>query len=235
MVDQEYQHNQAFDSANAEQATYELTVDDLALHDRYADASRTKIINLQAKDETQPVDVRIHQDTKKIYLCDIGRSVIEIYDFNGTFKHMISDGNLTKFKPTAIAIAFDGTIIIASYFSHYLQMHAPNLSASTENTYSYKVFKLGSPGIYIHQFQHPAGIAIDNSDGFLYVCDPGNSRIQVINPGGVCERVIELFYNSKKKYQLEPTRIAHQKKTDQVVCIVGTGDALCFIPKHANG
>jgi DNA-binding beta-propeller fold protein YncE len=147
----------------------------------------------------------------------------------------INDSVMNKFKPTAIAVAFDGTIIIASYFSHYLQMHAPNPTPNNENIYSYKLFKLGSPGIYIHQFQYPAGITIDQSDGYLYICDRGNFRIQVMNPDGICERVIELVLNSKKKQQLEPVRIAHQKKLDQLVCILGNGDVLGLIPKNANG
>jgi DNA-binding beta-propeller fold protein YncE len=142
---------------------------------------------------------------------------------------------MTKFQPTAIAIAFDETIIIASHFNHCLHMYSPSDSQNTTNHYAYKQFKLGAPGSQIHQFYHPAGIAIDHNDGNLYVCDRGNYRIQVIRPEGICERVMELFVNGKKKYPLEPVRIAVQRIYDRIVCIVGAGDAICFIPKQTNG
>jgi 6-phosphogluconolactonase (cycloisomerase 2 family) len=194
-----------------------------------------KLINLQVKDQTQPVDIHIHHETNKIYSCDVGRSVVEIYDINGTLLHVIDDSTMLKFQPTAIAIAFDETIIIASHFNHRLHMYSPNDSQNASNSYSYKQFKLGTPGDQIHQFYHPAGIAIDHKDGFLYVCDRGNYRIQVIRPEGICERVIELFVKDKKKIPLDVTRVAIQANFDQLVCIVGNGDALCFIPKLANG
>ena len=213
----------------------ELTADESALNQRYTDKTQMKLINLQIKDQTQPVDLRIHHETNKIYSCDIGRSVVEIYDLNGTLLHVIDDSTMLKFQPTAIAIAFDETIITASHFNHCLHMYSPNDSQTAGNFYSYKQFKLGIPGSQLHQFYHPAGIAIDHTDGFLYVCDRGNYRIQVIRPEGVCERVIELFLNGKIKSQLDVTRIAIQANLDRLVCIVGNSDALCFIPKLANG
>ncbi len=209
----------------------ELTADELALNQRYTDKTHMKLINLQIKDSTQPVDLRIHHETNKIYSCDIGRSIVEIYDLNGTLVHVIDDSTMLKFQPTAIAVAFDGTIIIASHFNHRLHMYAPNESQA----YTYKQFKLGTPGDQVHQFYHPAGIALDHKDGFLYVCDRGNYRIQVIRPEGICERVIELFLNDKHKHPLDITRVAIQTNLDQLVCIVGNGDAICFIPKLANG
>lgn len=142
---------------------------------------------------------------------------------------------MIKFQPTAITIAFDGTIMVASHFSHCLHMYTPKDPEKGTNCYSYKQFKLGIPGTQIHQFQNPAGIVVDNNDGYLYVCDRGNCRIQIFRPEGICERMIELFLNSKKKYQLDPVRVALQRNSDQIVCIVGAGDAICFISKRANG
>ncbi|CAF3736347.1 unnamed protein product [Rotaria socialis] len=210
---------------------YELTADDLALKERYSDKARTKSIKLQAKDQTQPVDVSINHEKNLIYLCDVGRSIVEIFDMNGTFEHSLNDAIMSKFQPTAIAVSCDGTIITASHFSHCLHMNSPDGA----NLFSYKRFKLGTEGSQIHQFFHPAGISIDMTDGYLYVCDRGNNRIQVISPDGVCERVIELFLYGAKDYPLEPIRIAHQQNAGQIVCITGTGDVMCFIPKDANG
>jgi DNA-binding beta-propeller fold protein YncE len=212
-----------------------LTANDLALNERYSDKTRIQVINLHEKEQAQPGDVCIDHVTNKIYLCDIGRSTVEIYDINRILQHVIDGSTMIKFKPTAITIAFDGTVIVASHFSHCLHMYSPKDSQSETNCYSYKQFKLGVQGSQIHQFTEPAGISLDSNDGYLYVCDRGNYRIQVIRPEGICERVIELFLNSRKKYQLDPVRVALQKNSDQMVCIIGLGDAICFVPKHANG
>ena len=59
-----------------------LTSEELALTERYSNKLRTQIIRLQIKDQTQPVDVRIHHETYTLYLCDVGRSVVEIYNNN---------------------------------------------------------------------------------------------------------------------------------------------------------
>jgi hypothetical protein len=233
--DQKFKYNQSSASVDSNQLTRELTADELALNQRYSDKTCMKFINLPANDQTQPVDLRIHHETNKIYLCDVTRSIVEIYNINGTLEHMIDNSIMLKFQPTAIAVAFDGTIIIASHFNHCLHMYTPNDSKTEANLYSYKQFKLGTLGNQMHQFYQPAGIAIDPNDGYVYVCDRGNYRLQVITPEGLCQRVIELFLNHKKKHQLDPIRVAFQQNFDQIVCIIGDGDTICFIPKHANG
>ncbi|CAF1403836.1 unnamed protein product [Adineta ricciae] len=217
------------------QSAQDISPDDSSLNKRYSDVTRLDSINLQLKDETQPVDVSVHHGTNQIYLCDVGRSVVEIYNMNKTFQRAMNNATMIKFRPTAITVTADGTIIVASHFSHCLHMYSPNGSPTDSNPQSYKQFKLGVEGTQAHQFYQPAGIAIDRNDGYLYVCDRGNRRIQVFTPDGICERIIELYLNTKKKCPLDPIRIATQNQSDQLVCIVGSGDAVCFIPKHSNG
>ena len=182
---------------DANQFPRELTTDELALNERYSNKSRTQIIALQNKAQTQPVDVCIQHDTYTLYSCDVGRSVVEIFDMYGKLQHVIDDQTTMKFQPTSIAVAYDGTIILASHFHHRLHMYSP---AESENEqfhdygYHFTQYKLGSPGHNLHEFHHPAGIAMDFNDGYLYICDRGNYRIQVMRPEGVCERVINLIF-----------------------------------------
>jgi 6-phosphogluconolactonase (cycloisomerase 2 family) len=150
------------------------------------------VIYLQVKDNTQPVDVCIHHESYTIYSCDVGRSVIEIFDMYGKLEHVIDDQTTVKFQPTAIAVAYDGTIIVTSHFNHRLHMYSPSTTQQTDG-YHYDQYKLGSPGHEIHQFHFPADLAIDYQDGYIYVCDRGNNRIQVLRPEGVCERIIQLL------------------------------------------
>ena len=230
-----------------EQAARELTADETALTERYSNPSRTKIIKVQLKDATQPVDVGIHHESSTVYVCDVGRSVVEIFHFNGELEHVIDDPSTVKFQPTAIAIADDGTVIVASHFHHRLHMYSPVDAQSIERAdqdgsagdlnegYYYQQFKLGSPGHDLHQFHYPAGVDIDRSDGYFYVCDRGNFRIKVMRPEGVCERVIELVVPGDEPYNVAPVQVAHQHNGDQLVCIIGAGDAICFLPKKGDG
>ncbi|CAF1159553.1 unnamed protein product [Rotaria sordida] len=231
---QQFNYDEMFNSIVSNSITNELTADDLTLNERYSDKRRIQYIKLQAKDQTQPVDISIHHQTNKIYLCDVGRSLVEIFDINGTREHVISGTVMSKFQPTAIVVASDRRLIVASYFNHCLHMYYPNDTSNQVNCYSYKQFKLGTKGNQIHQFYNPAGIAVDNSDGYLYVCDRGNYRVQVITPDGICERIIELFIHNKKNYPLDPVQLAFQPKFGRLVCIIG-GTAICFIPKYTNG
>jgi len=246
-VEEEVEGDEAPELVDENQVARELTADELALNERYSNKLRTQIVRLQKKEQTQPVDVRIHHQSYTIYLCDVGRSVIEVFDLNGKLQHVIDDPTTIKFQPTAIAVAEDGTIIVASHFNHCLHLYSPVDPQETEHAdhngslghiqdgYYYKQYKLGSPGHDLHQFQYPAGIAIDFSDGYLYVCDRGNFRVQVMRPEGICERAIELFLNDEGQAHIAPLQIAHQQSGDQIVCIVGAGDAICFLSKHANG
>lgn len=142
---------------------------------------------------------------------------------------------MLRFQPTALAIGLDATVISASHFNHYLCMYTPSDPQNSAACYTYQQFKFGAPGTQIHEFYNPAGIAIDYIDGCLYVCDRGNCRIQVIRPEGLCERVIQLYLDIKKKHPLDPIRIGLQQNANRIVCIVGTGDAICFMPKESNG
>ncbi len=209
----------------------------MALNERYSNKSRTQIIRLQKKDQTQPVDVCIHHDSYTLYLADVGRSVVEIFDMYGKLQHVFDDQTTIKFQPTSIAVAYDGTIIVASHFNHRLHMYSPdyNENEQSHDVYRFKQYKLGSPGHNLHQFQHPAGISMDLNDGYLYICDRGNFRIQIMRPEGVCERVIDLILNDQKQSPIPPIQTAHQRNGNQMVCLIGTGDALCFISKKSDG
>ena len=213
----------------------ELTADELALHKRYADKSRMRSIPLPENVQTQPVDVRVHRETNSIYLCDVGRSLVEIYGINGLLERTINDAVMTASQPTALAVASDGTMIIGSYFNHCLQMYEPNDAVDGATTKPYKQYKLGTPGTQLDQFYNPSGIVMDPADGCVYVCDRGNSRIKVLRPDGICDRMIQLALKGQKKAFLDPVRIAVQSGHEQIVCIIGTGDALCFVSKYAQG
>ncbi|CAF1668753.1 unnamed protein product, partial [Didymodactylos carnosus] len=99
----------------------DLTKDEVMLIERYSNKSGIKVIELQAKPETQPVDVCVQKELNYIHVCDVGRSVVEIFDSNGTLNHVIDDAHMTAFCPTSVSVGQDGTIIVGSHFMHRLQ------------------------------------------------------------------------------------------------------------------
>lgn len=205
---------------------------------RYKDRSSMKTIELQDRPLTQPTDLCVLKETKKIFVCDVGRSVIEIFDFQGNLEHVIDSPTMLNFFPTTLTVAFDGTIVSASYFTNGLLMYLQTDEAHqhfqrTSNlSYDYKPYQLGSQGKLIHQFFQPGGITLDPSDSYLYICDRGNMRIKVLTPRGVCERTIELFDGNRTA--LEPISIAFQSTSDMLVCLIAA-DSICFVPKSSNG
>ena len=228
---------------DTDQWARELTADELALIDRYSNKFRTQIIDLQKKDQTQPVDVTVHHESYTFYVCDVGRSIVEIFNFDGSLEHVIDDAIITKFQPSTIAVAHDGTFFVASTIHHQIQMYCPMVTeqdpnetnANADENFYYQQFKLGSPGSNLHQFSKPSGIAIDNTDGYLYICDRGNFCIKVMRPEGVCERTIELMVSDEHPYYCAPIQVVHQNLSNQLVCLIGSGDAICFVPKSATG
>ncbi|CAF1316355.1 unnamed protein product [Rotaria magnacalcarata] len=243
-VEEEVENGEAPQLVEADQFARELTSDELALNERYSNKQRTQIISLPITSQTQPIDVCLHHESYTIYSCDVGRSVVEIFDMYGKLQHTINDSATTKFQPTAIVVACDGTIILGSHFNHRLHMYSPvdlqeNQTSEQDQTftneYNFQQYKLGSPGHAVNQFHFPADIAIDYTDGYLYVCDRGNYRIKVLRPEGICERVIELLSHDPQENNIAPIQIAHQQIGEHIACLTGKGEALCFVPKYAEG
>ena len=216
-----------------------LSIEEIGFYNRYSNPSTMQLIRLQDKPETQPIDIQLLNESNLIFICDVGRSIVEIFDFDGTLQHVIDNAIMKNFYPTALAVAFDGTIVISSFFTHsllmYLKMESVQDATETvpQLNFVYKQFQLGSHGHQIHQFNNPAGLTLDKETSYLYICDRGNLRIKVLTPRGVCERTIRLWLNTGKKVQLEPVSIALQPKSGQLVCIIA-GSALCFLPKTAS-
>lgn len=204
------------------------------MNGRYSNPLNCRFISLEATDHTHPSDIRIHNALNRIYLSDIGRSIVEIFDMNGQVLHSISDPAILKFQPNRFVVTVDGTLIISSAVLHCLYMYSP-ASPFSEN-FQYQQFKLGAEGKLIHQFSSPSDMVADPNNGYVYVCDVGNYRIKVLTPQGMCERIIQLAYlvNGVKQY-LYPTAITYQPTRGQLVCIVNNEDAICFFSKHANG
>lgn len=103
-----------------------------------------------------------------IYVTDTMGGYIHVYESNGTHIRSISHPHDEEFAPSGIAIE-DERLFIADRGGNQVVVFTTTGDFITAT---------GSYGTGSGQFQNPSGLAID-VDGYLYVCDYGNSRIQV--------------------------------------------------------
>ena len=111
-----------------------------------------------------PVDLCFASDGF-LYITDCGNSRICVYDKDGIFIRKFTTTN----EPTCIDATDCGHLIVSSYESDEVMIYT---------TGGDLVHVIGEFGSEIEQFDHPSGVSVD-SDGFIYIADSCNHRIQV--------------------------------------------------------
>ena len=100
-----------------------------------------------------------------LYITDVHNSRICVYDKDGKFIRKFS----TTYKPWCIDATDCGHLIVSSFSSHKVMIYT---------TGSDKVHVFEKHGSGLGQFDGPTGVSVD-SDGFIYIADCNNHRIQV--------------------------------------------------------
>jgi tripartite motif-containing protein 2/3/tripartite motif-containing protein 71 len=108
-----------------------------------------------------------------VYVSDCDNHRIQVFDKKGKFLHMFGARGAEKSKikrPMGMTVSKDGCyIFVSEYDNHRVSIYR------TDGTY---VSSFGHYGNKSGGFCYPVGLVFD-SNGFLYVCDQGNNRIQV--------------------------------------------------------
>lgn len=113
------------------------------------------------------------KDTK-LYICDALDHCIQVLSDQGDFQHLHSIGadkpGLGLHTPHFVHVCMDSDLVyVTEYEGHCVSVFTKNGKFVTS---------FGSRGSGEGQFDHPYGITID-ADGFLYVSDRVNNRLQV--------------------------------------------------------
>ena len=140
-----------------------------------------------------PHGVSIDISTGNIYISDQYNNCVKVFDRSGKYSFAFGEGDMSL--PTGIVIA--GNSVIVS------QSHNCILVYTLDGKF---VMRVGAPGKGELEFNFPLGVAVDESNGDVFICDYCNNRVQVLSKdfrfklqfgSGVLKRPrdLELFEN----------------------------------------
>ena len=109
-------------------------------------------------------------DDSNLYISDYKRRCVQVFSCNGKFLHSISQGRGGGELNVPIGICVAGQYLyVAEWKAHCVSVF------TTKGEY---VTSFGQEGSGEGKFNHPRGLYVDK-DGFVYVCDHFNSRVQI--------------------------------------------------------
>ena len=125
-----------------------------------------------------PCGVTVDNKTGKIYIADCGNHCVKVFDSSGKilFKFGDSDGEGKMSHPRGLVISEDRILISNSQHSekstHSILIYQLNGSF---------VSRIGKFGDGKNEFNFPCGLACNESNGDIFICDSGNNRIQIFS------------------------------------------------------
>ncbi|KAI6649895.1 NHL repeat containing protein [Oopsacas minuta] len=120
----------------------------------------------------RPQGVTIDNSTGDIYVADYLNNCVKVFDCNGKIMYKFGDeeGEGKLYRPNGLAICRDRIIIsqISDCILNY-QVNGKFISI------------IGKPGKGELEFNNPRGLAFNEANGELYICDSNNNRIQILS------------------------------------------------------
>lgn len=121
-------------------------------------------------DLSQPHDVTFDR-AGRLLVADTGNDRIAIYEVSGVTGRLVDEiGGLAS--PEGVVVAQDGTIYLTNVRRH-------NVEAWRDGE---RIARMGGRGSGVNEYVRPHDIDI-GPDGHIYVSDPGNDRIQMLDDG----------------------------------------------------
>lgn len=139
-------------------------------------SKRCRVGNLEGELEGTCV-ICIEPKSGNLLISERKNNRVQIFDRHGNYLSTLGDKERDRMNaPDGIAVCGD-LVYVSQYKGHYVKKY----SLSTD-TY---MGRIGEKGFGAGQFDNPTGLAMSNKDSLLYVCDRGNSRVQVFEEGGL--------------------------------------------------
>ena len=124
------------------------------------------------KQLNNPYCVTVDNKTGNIYIADCSNNCVKVFDSTGKYLYKFGDngGEGRMCYPRGVAICGD-RILITQYFHCILNFQLNGKFIS----------RIGREGNGELEFYKPFGLAIDESNGDIYICDYSNNRIQILS------------------------------------------------------
>ena len=138
--------------------------------------------------------------------------IVHVYNINGKEMDQVRS-NFTR--PYGISTDYAGYLWITDREAHTVQKFRRDNQGNFV-----KLFQFGSRGINAGQFSHPRGIAVNPINGYIYISDMKNNRIQIFKPDSPVPRYRHQFGRPGKmegEFNL-PAGICFNKDGNLVVC-----------------
>ncbi|KAI6659471.1 PEP-CTERM domain protein [Oopsacas minuta] len=120
----------------------------------------------------RPQGVTVDDTTGDIYIADCINNCVKVFD--STAKYMFKFGDSTgegKMSYPRSLVICRGTILITH--DHCI------LNYALDGEYISRIGKQGNGEL---EFHYPRGIAINESNDDIYICDSNNNRVQILSP-----------------------------------------------------
>ncbi|MEZ4836064.1 MAG: NHL repeat-containing protein [Caldilineaceae bacterium] len=115
-------------------------------------------------------------------MADTWNGRIQVFDSEGNFLrkwgvfNIINDNDLNPFwlfGPRGVAVAQNGDLLVADTGNKRILRFTPNGDYVSE---------IGGGGVVLGRFEEPVSVAVNPTNGNIYVADIWNQRIQVLSP-----------------------------------------------------
>ena len=180
--------------------------------------------------------VCIDPKSSNLLISEKKNNRVQKFDRNGIYLSTLGENERRMHAPDGIAVCED-RVYVSQYEDHCVQIYALSTDAY--------IGRIGGKGFGAGQLDHPTGLAM-NKNSLLYVCDRGNSRVQVFEQGGLyrskfgsenLDKPVDIKMTEKEIFVMDEANPCIHVFTHDHVCVrslitngVGkqTEDPFCF-------
>ena len=119
-----------------------------------------------------PHGVAVDNETGNIYIADTSNNCVKVFDCTGKYLFKFGDNKDEGKMYIPLSVAICGNRILISQYNDFI------LNYQLNGKFISKIGKCGKGEL---KFNYPYGLAIDESNGNIYVSDFDNNRIQILS------------------------------------------------------
>ena len=119
-----------------------------------------------------PRGVIVDSKTGNIYIADCFKHCVKVFDSTAKFLYKFGDNKGEREMDFPMGVAIYGNRILITQSNHCMLNYKLN---------GMFISRIGREGRGELEFVDPRGLAIDESNGDIYICERSNNRVQILN------------------------------------------------------